>query len=251
MAEQTRLTPTEVHEVLATHLLTDPSALVVDLERSRGSRIVDARTGRRYLDLYTFFASSPLGFNHPGLTDDPSFVAELGQVALHKPANPDVYTTAYADFVATFARVLGDPALPHLFFVEGGALAVENALKVAFDWKSRWNELPRPQPRPRDQDHAPEPGVPRAQRLHAVADQHRAEQDRPVPEVRLAAHRRPGDPLPARRPPRRGRGGRGARAGAGRARVRGAPARHRGVHRRADPGRGRRQPRRGPSSSPR
>jgi L-lysine 6-transaminase len=129
-----------VHEVLATHLLTDPSALVVDLERSRGSRIVDARTGRRYLDLYTFFASSPLGFNHPALADDPGFVAELGQVALHKPANPDVYSTAYADFVATFARVLGDPALPHLFFVEGGALAVENALKVAFDWKSRWNE---------------------------------------------------------------------------------------------------------------
>ena len=140
MAEQTRLTPVEVHEVLATHLLTDPAALVVDLERSRGSRIVDARTGKRYLDLYTFFASSPLGFNHPALADDPGFVAELGQVALHKPANPDVYSTAYADFVATFARVLGDPALPHLFFVEGGALAVENALKVAFDWKSRWNE---------------------------------------------------------------------------------------------------------------
>jgi L-lysine 6-transaminase len=36
--------------------------------------------------------------------------------------------------------VLGDPALPHLFFVEGGALAVENALKAAFDWKSRTNE---------------------------------------------------------------------------------------------------------------
>ena len=45
-----------------------------------------------------------------------------------------------ARFVDTFARVLGDPALPHLFFVDGGALAVENALKVAFDWKSRLNE---------------------------------------------------------------------------------------------------------------
>ena len=51
-----------------------------------------------------------------------------------------MYSTAYAEFVATFVRVLGDPALPHLFFVEGGALAVENALKVAFDWKSRHNE---------------------------------------------------------------------------------------------------------------
>jgi L-lysine 6-transaminase len=140
MAEQTRVTPDEVHEVLSQHLLTDRTAVVVDLTRSRGSRLVDARTGRRYLDLYTFFASSPLGFNHPGLVDDPSFLAELAAVAVHKPANPDVYSTAYADFVATFARVLGDPALPHLFFVEGGALAVENALKVAFDWKSRQNE---------------------------------------------------------------------------------------------------------------
>jgi L-lysine 6-transaminase len=45
-----------------------------------------------------------------------------------------------ASFVETFVRVLGDPVLPHLFYVDGGALAVENALKVAFDWKSRHNE---------------------------------------------------------------------------------------------------------------
>ena len=78
--------------------------------------------------------------NHPALADDPVFRAELLAAALNKPSNSDVYTVAMARFVDTFARVLGDPALPHLFFVEGGALAVENALKVAFDWKSRWNE---------------------------------------------------------------------------------------------------------------
>jgi L-lysine 6-transaminase len=72
--------------------------------------------------------------------DDPTFMAELAEIAANKPANPDMYSTAYAEFVATFVRVLGDPALPHLFFVEGGALAVENALKVAFDWKSQHNE---------------------------------------------------------------------------------------------------------------
>jgi L-lysine 6-transaminase len=67
-------------------------------------------------------------------------MAELAEIAANKPANPDMYSTAYAEFVETFVRVLGDPALPHLFFIEGGALAVENALKVAFDWKSRKNE---------------------------------------------------------------------------------------------------------------
>jgi L-lysine 6-transaminase len=90
--------------------------------------------------MYTFFASAPLGCNHPGIVDDPDFLATLTEVAANKPANSDIYSTHYAEFVETFVRVLGDPRLPHLFFVEGGALAVENALKVAFDWKSRHNE---------------------------------------------------------------------------------------------------------------
>jgi L-lysine 6-transaminase len=132
--------PDEVHESLGRHLLADGFPLVVDLERSRGSWLVDARTGDRYLDLYTFFASSPLGCNPPDVVDDPEFMAELARVAANKPANSDAFTVPFAEFVETFARVLGDPALPHLFFIEGGALAVENALKVAFDWKSRLNE---------------------------------------------------------------------------------------------------------------
>jgi len=140
MAEQTHLQPAEVHAVLARHVLTDGMKLVLDLRRSRGSRLIDARTGERYLDMYTFFASAPLGLNPPGIVDDPTFMAELAEIAANKPANPDMYSTAYGEFIETFVRVLGDPALPHLFFIEGGALAVENALKVAFDWKSRKNE---------------------------------------------------------------------------------------------------------------
>jgi L-lysine 6-transaminase len=134
------ITPERVHEVLARHVLTDGFALVYDTRASHGSWLVDARSGDEYLDLYTFFASAPLGSNPRGLADDPEFMAELTEAAGNKPANPDMYTAHYARFVETFARVLGDPALPHLFFVEGGALAVENALKTAFDWKSRRNE---------------------------------------------------------------------------------------------------------------
>ena len=130
----------DVHTRLARHLLVDGFDLVLDLERSHGSWLVDARDGTEYLDLFTFFASSALGMNHPALAHDPAFRAELLTAALTKPSNSDVYTVAMARFVDTFARVLGDPALPHLFFIEGGAAAVENAVKVAFDWKSRWNE---------------------------------------------------------------------------------------------------------------
>src|ERR1700756_767854 len=132
--------PDQVHEMLARSILVDGYDLVLDLTRSTGSYLVDARTGRRYLDMFTFVASSALGMNHPALADDEEFRAELVEAALNKPSNPDVYSVPMARFVETFARVLGDPSLPHLFFVEGGALAVENALKVAFDWKSRHNQ---------------------------------------------------------------------------------------------------------------
>jgi L-lysine 6-transaminase len=129
-----------VHDVLSRNMLVDGYDLVLDLARSSGSYLVDARDGRSYLDMFTFVSSSALGMNHPALAGDEEFRAELIEAALNKPSNADVCTVAMATFVETFARVLGDPALPHLFFVEGGALAVENALKVAFDWKSRHNE---------------------------------------------------------------------------------------------------------------
>jgi L-lysine 6-transaminase len=132
--------PESVHDVLSRHILADGFDMVLDLERSHGSTLVDARTGASYLDMFTFFASNALGMNHPSLARDDEFRADLLTAALHKPSNSDLYSEPMARFVATFARVLGIPELPHLFFVEGGALAVENALKVAFDWKSRLNE---------------------------------------------------------------------------------------------------------------
>lgn len=133
--------PSAVHDTLRRHLLVDGYEFVLDTARSRGSWIVDARDGTRYLDLFTFFASAPLGISHPALADDETFRATLTEVALNKPSNSDVYTTHLAEFVETFVRVLGDPGLPHLFLIEGGTLAVENALKVAFDWKQQHNRM--------------------------------------------------------------------------------------------------------------
>ena len=138
-SDHSTIPASEVHAAIARHMLADGYELVLDLDKSRGSTLVDARDGNEYLDLFTFFASSALGMNHPALTTDEA-VAELGRVAVNKPINSDVYTVPMAQFVETFARVLGDPKLPHLFFIDGGALAVENALKIAFDWKSRYNQ---------------------------------------------------------------------------------------------------------------
>ena len=134
----TRIAPPDVHHTLARHMLADGYDIVLDLEKSRGRRLWDARGKRYLLDLFSFFATLPVGLNHPKL-DDEAFRAKLLRAALVNPSNSDVYTTEMAEFVATFSRV-GIPAyLPHAFFVSGGTLGVENALKAAIDWKVRRN----------------------------------------------------------------------------------------------------------------
>jgi L-lysine 6-transaminase len=125
-----------VHETLAKHQLADGMDIVLDLEKSHGSWVHDARTGEEYLDDFTCFASWPLGYNHPMMLDEP-FVRELTQAALINPSNSDLYTREMATFVDAFATGVTPPDYPHHFWVSGGALAVENALKVAFDWKAR------------------------------------------------------------------------------------------------------------------
>ena len=133
-----RIAPDQVHAVLARHMLVDGYDLVLDLEKSQGRRLVDARTGRAWLDLFSCFATLPLGLNHPKMRDA-GFLAELTRAALTNPTNADVYTVEMAGFVETFGRVAMPGYLPHLFLIAGGTLGVENALKAAFDWKVRRN----------------------------------------------------------------------------------------------------------------
>lgn len=130
--------PEEVLDTLSKYMLVDGFPVVLDLERSYGSWVIDARDGRRFLDLYSFFASSPLGLNHPKLAND-DFKDRVFRAAVNKVANSDIYTIEMAEFVKTFMRVAAPPQYVHLFLIDGGALAVENALKVAFDWKVRKN----------------------------------------------------------------------------------------------------------------
>src|SRR3954468_9807642 len=137
-APRKSLSPAEVIGELEKHILVDGFKLVFDLEKSHGSCFVDAATGRELIDLYSFYASQPIGFNHPYF-DRPEVQADLLAAAKIKVANADVYTVQYAEFVKTFSRVMGHKALNRFFFIEGGAAAVENALKTAMDWKVRKN----------------------------------------------------------------------------------------------------------------
>src|SRR5438270_11254081 len=132
------ISPSMVLDTIEQHVLLDGFKVVVDLDKSRGSYLHNAVDGGRLIDLYGFFGSMPVGFNHPHF-DEPEVRRDLLRAAKIKVANSDVYTEAYAEFVGTFARVAGLEPLNRYLFIDGGALAVENALKAAMDWKVRKN----------------------------------------------------------------------------------------------------------------
>jgi L-lysine 6-transaminase len=130
------ISPSDVHTVLDRYQLVDGYSIVVDLEQSQGVWIHDSATGNKYLDAFTCFASWPLGFNHPDFLNDATNQKMLN-ACRNKIANSDLYTTELAEFVESFGTKVTPEGYSHHFWVSGGSLAVENALKTAFDWKAR------------------------------------------------------------------------------------------------------------------
>ena len=128
--------PSDIRKVIGSSILADGMSPIIDLEKSHGSWLVDKVTGKEYLDLFSMFASLSVGYNHPYVLEQSE---RLKVAAINKPTNSDVYSLELAEFMETFKRVAQPSYLPHTFFIEGGTLAVENALKVAFDWKRRKN----------------------------------------------------------------------------------------------------------------
>lgn len=125
----------KTHQILSQHILADGLPFTMDLSKSYKSYVVDTE-GNKYLDMFSMFASSPIGYNHPHILAN---AKQLEAAAINKLALSDIYTESYADFIQTFERVAIPQELSYAFFIDGGALAVENALKVSFDWKTRLN----------------------------------------------------------------------------------------------------------------
>lgn len=130
--------PNEVFDLLRRYMMVDGFNVVIDMKNSSGCYLQDARSGRRYLDFFSFVASSALGMNHPKLKT-PDFLERLTRVAVTKVSNSDIFTPELAEFVETFSRIAKPGFMTHLFFIDGGTLGVENALKAAFDWKVQQN----------------------------------------------------------------------------------------------------------------
>lgn len=130
--------PGDAVDALRERVSGDLVDIVVDLDSGAGCRFRDARDGTEYLDMTMYFSSAPLGHGSPAL-HSADFERDLLRAARVKPANPDFATVEQAEFAETFRRVVGDPELPLLFLIDSGTLAVENALKIAFDWKTKRN----------------------------------------------------------------------------------------------------------------
>ncbi len=133
----------QIHDTLKQRILVDGFHVAIDLEKSHGSFIHDAVSGRDILDFYSYFATLPVGHNHPKMFADDAFTKALMRAAIANPANSDMYSSEFAAFVRTFGELAMPEGFEHLFFVAGGALAVENALKTAFDWKRKKNRTQR------------------------------------------------------------------------------------------------------------
>lgn len=130
--------PQNVQNTLKKFMLVDGFDITIDLKKSQGSYLYDSKHKRKLLDFFTFVASNPLGMNHPKLNNE-KFIKEIGEIAVNKPSLSDIYTEIQAEFVETFFKIAVPSYFKYSFFIEGGAMAVENALKVAFDWKVRKN----------------------------------------------------------------------------------------------------------------
>ncbi len=130
--------PQDVHSELRKKMQADGFNYVLDIEKSTGPYFYDARNGNKYLDFFTCFASMPIGMNHPKMMND-EFINYMGRIAMNKPSNSDLYSEVMAALVKTMSEIGNLEDFRYYFFISGGALAVENALKTAFDWKVRKN----------------------------------------------------------------------------------------------------------------
>jgi L-lysine 6-transaminase len=136
LSETSRMNPNDVIPTLKKYMIVDGLDIVLDLYKSNGPYIYDGRYNKYFIDLFSFVASNPLGMNHPKL-NNPEFISYIGKIALNKPSNSDIYYSELAEFVDYFFKTAVPSYFKYVFFIEGGGLAIENALKTAFDWKVR------------------------------------------------------------------------------------------------------------------
>jgi L-lysine 6-transaminase len=125
-----------LHDVASKYILVDHFDMIYSIDSSKGNFLYDKKNDRMLLDAFSFIASNPIGHNHPKMSD-PDFERKLLRAAKVNPSNSDILTEEYVEFLETFFDIAVPSYFRDSFFIAGGCLAVENALKTAFDWKYR------------------------------------------------------------------------------------------------------------------
>ena len=110
--------PANVHETLKKYQLVDGFDVVFDMEKSQGVWLHDSVTQEPYLECFTCFASWPVGYNHPMMTQS-DFFGKISRVSINNPANSDLYTKEMAEFVEMFANHASPDGFDNHFWVAG------------------------------------------------------------------------------------------------------------------------------------
>ena len=106
---------------------------MLNVKKSLGSYI--SMGNKMLLDFHGGYGSNALGWNHPKLLERMKTVISMEDI-INKPALSDFKPQEYFNFELKFRnRMMKKGSYYNLFFIDGGASAVENGLKVAMDWK--------------------------------------------------------------------------------------------------------------------
>ncbi|MDE1827107.1 MAG: aminotransferase class III-fold pyridoxal phosphate-dependent enzyme [Thaumarchaeota archaeon] len=89
--------------------------------------IIEDPDGNKFLDFTSNIGACPIGYSHPDVME---VLAEYSTNGTHKIAGQDFYSKEHADLAETVSTIL--PQNFKAFFINSGAEAVENAIKIAY-----------------------------------------------------------------------------------------------------------------------
>jgi 4-aminobutyrate aminotransferase len=96
------------------------------IKDGQGSYLEDI-DGEQYLDFTSNIASCPLGYNHPELNE---IIKRYGGIGAHKIAGQDFYCEEHCQLAEKLLSISNPNS--KVFFINSGAEAVENAIKLAY-----------------------------------------------------------------------------------------------------------------------
>ncbi|MDE1815919.1 MAG: aminotransferase class III-fold pyridoxal phosphate-dependent enzyme [Thaumarchaeota archaeon] len=89
--------------------------------------IIEDLDGNRFLDFTSNIGACPIGYSHPDIIE---ILAEYSTNGTHKIAGQDFYSKEHAEIAEEVSKIV--PANFKSFFINSGAEAVENAIKIAY-----------------------------------------------------------------------------------------------------------------------